>query len=426
MESGVTSAAMLKVVERFRAWSKPKRVLVGGGLGLLLLVGLLWWRFGEKAYVRVLLESTGRGVCEKHLSRAVLERSITLGARYLLAHQKPEGNFDYEYDWRDQALSDDDNAVRQAGALWGMTLLYANEPSPELGAGVERALSFFEKHSKLVKGGVRCTAYPGSDGGSTGTVALVTLAHVDYLRAASELSSERRAQLEQQLGEYLKMLLRAVNPSSSWFSAYDHKSCKPSGEPSPYSDGEALLALVKAAKYQGHRELLPTIMAGAAAGKRANIDRARADNADSDITKGYYQWSSMAFFELATSDFPDTGGYGDTLLELGDWIIDTHHILTRTRNTGYAFEGITHAYALAKQRGDSRQGKLACAVDIGLERLIGWQVGGPLPNRYTGASGSEDPKALGGVQNAAFEPELRIDVVQHQMHATILARKYLY
>jgi UDP-N-acetylmuramoyl-tripeptide--D-alanyl-D-alanine ligase len=134
----------------------------------------------------------------------------------------------------------------------------------------------------------------------------------------------------------------------------------------------------------------------------------------------------MAFFELATSDFPDTRVYGDTLLELADWIIDTHHILTRTRNTGYAFEGITHAYVLAKQRGDARQGKFACAIDIGLERLISWQVGGPLATSYTGATGSTDPKARGGVQNAATEPGLRIDVVQHQMHATLLARKYVY
>jgi UDP-N-acetylmuramoyl-tripeptide--D-alanyl-D-alanine ligase len=167
-------------------------------------------------------------------------------------------------------------------------------------------------------------------------------------------------------------------------------------------------------------------MSSAEAGKRLNIDEAREDDEDSDTTKGYYQWSSMAFFELATSDFPETRGYGDTVLDLADWIIDTHHILTRTRNTGYAFEGIAHAYVLAKQRGDARQAKLACAIDIGLERLIGWQVGGPLPNRYTGTAGSEDPKARGGVQNAAYEPGLRIDVVQHQMHATLLARKYVY
>jgi len=403
----------------------PKRVVVAGALGLLLLGLVLWWRFGERAYVRLLLESPGRGQCDKRLSRSVLDRSIALGTHYVLAHQKPDGSFDYEYDWRERSLSEEDAEARQAGALWGLTLLHARSHAPELTAAIDRGLAFFEEHSRLAKGG-RCAVYPTSTIGGTGTVALIALAHIDYLRARSDLPPERRSLLEQRLDEYLKHLVRAVHPSGLWYASYELSSCKPKGEPSPYADGEALLALVKAAKYLGRRELLPTIMAGAAAGKALNIDQARAKDPDSDTTKGFYQWSSMAFYELTTSDFPDTAVYGDTVLDLADWIIDTHQILTRTRNTGYAFEGITHAYALAKKRGDSRQAKFACAVDIGLERLIGWQVGGPLATRYTGAEGSDDPKAKGGVQNAAFEPALRIDVVQHQMHATLLARELLY
>jgi UDP-N-acetylmuramoyl-tripeptide--D-alanyl-D-alanine ligase len=144
------------------------------------------------------------------------------------------------------------------------------------------------------------------------------------------------------------------------------------------------------------------------------------------VTKGYYQWSTMAFYELATSDFPDTRVYGDTVLRLADWMIDVHNVLTRTRNTGYAYEGIIHAYALAKQRGDSvRQAKYGCVIDLGLEHIMSWQVGGPVSNRYT-ASSPDDAKAVGGIQNAAFEPALRIDVTQHQMHATMLARQYVY
>jgi hypothetical protein len=414
------------LVERFLAWPRPKRIALGAALGLVLLTLVLWWRLGERAYLRVLLESPARGQCQKRLDRAVLDRSIALGTHYVLAHQRHKGNFDYEYDWREEVYSDEDNDARQVGALWGLTLIYASRPSPEVASAIDRGLAFFEAHSKLVKGGTRCLVYPSSNLGNTGTIGLLALAHVDYLRARGDLPAERRQLLEQQLDEYLQYLVRAVHPSGLWFGNYDLNSCKPKGAPSPYADGEALLALVKAAKYLGRRELLPTIMTGAAAGKKLNIDQAQAKEADSDTTKGFYQWSTMAFFELATSDFPNTRVYGDTVLELADWIIDTHHILTRTRNTGYALEGIVHAYALAKQRGDARQAKLACVIDIGLERLISWQVGGPLPNRYTGASGSSDALALGGVQNAAFEPGLRIDVVQHQMHATLLARQYLY
>jgi hypothetical protein len=409
----------------FRAWPRSRQIILASSLVVALLVSLWWWR-GERFYVRWLLESPARGSCQKRLNRPVLDASIRLGTRFLLAHQRPEGNFDYEYDWRTQELSDDDQETRQVGALWGLTLLYQEDKRPELAAAIERALAYFDEHSRQTKGG-RCLVYPGSSEGRTGTVALMALSQIEYLRAASGLAADQRTQLESRLDQYLKMLVRSVDPNGLWYAEYDLKTCKPQGEPSSYSDGEALLALVKAAKYLDKKDLLPTIMSAAAAGKRINIDEALSQDADSDVTKGYYQWSTMAFYELATSEFPGVSVYGDTVLRLADWVIDVHQILTRTRNTGYAYEGIIHAYALAKQRHDTeRQAKYGCVIDLGLEHIMTWQVGGPLTNRYTASASPDDKQALGGVQNAAFEPALRVDVTQHQMHATQLARQYVY
>lgn len=409
----------------FRAWPRTRQIILAASCLVALAAGLWWWR-GERFYVRWLLESPAAGSCQKHLDRPVLDASIKLGTRFLLAHQRPAGNFDYEYDWREQQLSADDQETRQVGALWGLTLLYQEDERPELAASIERALAFFDEHSRHVEG-ARCLVYPGSSAGRAGTIALLALSYTEYLRAARDLASDKRTLYEARLDEYLAMLLRSVHPSGLWYGEYDVKTCKAEGEPSSYSDGEALLALVKAAKYLGKKDLLPTIMATAAAGKRINIEEALAQNADSDVTKGYYQWSSMAFYELATSDFPGVSSYGDAVLQLADWVIDVHDILTRTRNTGYAYEGIIHAYALAKQRHDSvRQAKYGCVIDLGLEHIMSWQVGGPLANRYTAGASPSDVQARGGVQNAAFEPALRVDVTQHQMHATQLARQYVY
>jgi UDP-N-acetylmuramoyl-tripeptide--D-alanyl-D-alanine ligase len=409
----------------FRSWPRQAQIAAAAVL-VALAAAIGWWRFGEQFWLRLLLESPSAGKCQHRLDRAVLTRSLELGTSYLLVHQKPEGNFDYEYDWRKQALSGEDQETRQAGALWGLALLYETEQRPDVAAAIERGLGFFNDHSRFVKG-VRCTVYPGSDVGRVGTVALVALAHIEYLRAARELPAEHRGALERSLDDYLRWLARSIGPNGLWPGDYELKACKPQGEPSPYSDGEALLALVKAAKYLGRTELLPTIMTAAAGGKRLNIDEALAKEPDSDTTKGYYQWSSMAFYELATSDFPETKVYGDTLLRLADWVIDTHRILTRNRNTGYAYEGIVHAYAFAKQRGDSaRVAKYGCVIDIGLERLLSWQVGSPRPNRFTKAVDPADRKAVGGVQNEPFDAALRIDVTQHQLHATALAREFVY
>ena len=39
--------------------------------------------------------------------------------------------------------------------------------------------------------------------------------------------------------------------------------------------------------------------------------------------------------------------YGDYVIRLADWMIDTHKTLWRKRNTAYAYEGIIHAYQLS-------------------------------------------------------------------------------
>jgi UDP-N-acetylmuramoyl-tripeptide--D-alanyl-D-alanine ligase len=405
----------------------PKWAVAGvlvAGLG-----GALAWRqFGDHTLWRLLVEAPYRGRCSKVVTRATVEQSLALGTRFMLAHQRPEGNFDYEYDWRDRSYSDDDNEVRQAGALWGLALIEQARPSRELEAGVEKGLALFEGHAVQNERGERCVAYPGKAEPGIGTVALMALTYIDYLRAnGTAMPAERRAEHERRLDAYLKEIVAAIDPDGLWFGAYDPHTCAPHGDASPYSDGEALLALVKAAKYAGKSELLPLALRAADTGHRLNVERALAEEPDSDTTKAYYQWSTMAFYELATSGFPDTARFGDYVLAESDWEIDVHQTLTRQRNTGYAYEGLIPAYDWARRRGDTaRTAKYGCVIDLGLERLISWQVGGPLSTSYTSAVDPNDAEAVGGVQNERHEPALRIDVTQHQTHALIYARQFVY
>jgi hypothetical protein len=404
-------------------WRKTA-VLIGAGV--VLLTSGLWWLLGEPHYVRMVLESPRSGSCKRELSREALRESQKLASQFLLAHQKPAGNFDYEYDFESKSLSLDDNEVRQAGALWGLALAYAYQPAPELEAGVERGLAFFDQSSRRARGGRRCVAYAGASLGSTGTVALLALAYIDYLRGRPPGEGEERSsQHRVRLAEYLKQLEKSQRDDGLWYSQYDTKDCSPRGEASSYADGEALLALVKAFKYLGFNELRPALLRAAAAGRKLNIDAALEQDADSDTTKGYYQWSSMAFYELATSDIADTASYGDTVLSLADWMIDVHGTLWRLRNTGYAYEGIIYAYALAKKRNDPRAAKYACVIELGMTRLLSWQVGGPLASPFA-KRGAADKLALGGAMNEARDAALRIDVTQHQSHAMLLALRHLY
>ena len=135
----------------------------------------------------------------------------------------------------------------------------------------------------------------------------------------------------------------------------------------------------------------------------------------------------MVFFEIATSGWPNTEKYGDYVIDLANWMIDVHKTLERTRNTAYAYEGIIHAYQLAVQRNDAQHiKKFARVIEVGLAKLTSWQVGSPLMNKFIRSQPTDDPLAIGGVQNHRRESPLRIDVAQHQMHAVILARRYVY
>lgn len=395
------------------------------------------WRPGKPANVPAAATPSGDAqACDARVTKSELERSIELGTRFMIAHQKPAGNFDYEYDWKAKHYSKEDNAARQSGALWGLSLLHAfargSKASPELRTALTRGLAYFDAGARTTEGGGRYPVYPADvDGGANGTApigaaALVTLAVIDYVRSLPATDVLDRQRWTKRANEYVGFLASSIRPEGTWPGDYKFDTGAGVGAHSPYSDGEALLALVTAMKYLDRDDLRPVVERAAIEGHRVNVERARAEAADSAKTKGYYQWSSMAYYELATSPMAETPGappYGEWLMDLADWIIDVHHVVGRPRNTGYAYEGIVSALAWAKSKKDPRAEKFACATHRGLSTLLGWQVGHP---RASSLGETDDPKAVGGIQNHATEPQLRIDVVQHQMHATMLAVEHLF
>jgi len=401
--------------------ARNKRTLVG----VVIVVGLI--AAAAVSLKRVVPESD----CGSALTKSVLLKSLKVGTQFIRNHQKPEGNFNYLYDWTNKTFDPGDNQVRQAGALWGLALIFQNGPESETLASIQKALAFFEGHSALTESGARYIRYPGERRGALGTVSLVALAYIDLLRTETDLLSEAvRADYEKRLDEYLAFLVSARHSSGLWHSRFDMETGKPFSKPSPYFDGETLLALAKAARYLGRTDLKPVVLDAAEAGYRLNISAALAMDPDSNTTKGYYQWSSMAFYEIATSGWGDNVDvFGTRLMDLADWMIDVHRTLLRTRNTGYAHEGIIHAFAYAKEKGHPKRAeKFSCVARTGLEKLTSWQLGNPLSNSYirTNGGGHGDRLAIGGVQNHRSEPGLRIDVAQHQMHAVILALRHMY
>jgi UDP-N-acetylmuramoyl-tripeptide--D-alanyl-D-alanine ligase len=358
-------------------------------------------------------------------SRELLDQSLQLGKQFMLNSQKPEGNFHYQYDFVAQKYTEDDNSVRQAGALWSLALLHGEDRSRETFEAVKRGLGFFDRHSQETTDGRKFIIYPGEKEGKTGTVALVTLALIEFLRA--EANFEERKEYEKDLAQYIQFLLSLRTENGQFHRYYGKKNGEPEGPPSPYFDGETLLALTKAAKYVGFERLKEGILESAEAMHQANVSKPLKKGLWNKTTKGFYQWGSMAYYELYTSGWPGVEKYADRTLYLASWMIYVSKPLEKKGNTGYAFEGLVSAWELARLiRHERALKQIGEVIDEGLLRLSSWQVGASFQNPFLKSHPTTDPRAVGGALNVADEPLLRIDTTQHQMHAVILARRFIY
>jgi UDP-N-acetylmuramoyl-tripeptide--D-alanyl-D-alanine ligase len=320
-----------------------------------------------------------------------------------------------------------DSEVRQAGALWGLSLIYNYNPTKSVLEAYEKGFQFFDKYS-IEDNGSKWIDYPNfQSSGRTGTVALISLSIVDFLSSTNDIDKEFHDKLISDLDKYLNFLISLRLENGQFHQSYYVNNGTGYGSPSPYFDGESLLALTKAAKYMNKPELIPLILESANSTYIANVIEAKNQDPDSPITKGFFQWGCMSYFEIATTDWKHSDKYSNNVIYLADWMIDVHRTLDRTRNTAYAYEGIIHAYEIASINNDSYHiGKYFSVIEEGLYKLTSWQVGGPIPNSFLQNHTTSDKFALGGIMNHKEEPPLRIDVTQHQMHAVILAQKYVY
>mmetsp|Transcript_32012 Transcript_32012/g.52892 ORF Transcript_32012/g.52892 Transcript_32012/m.52892 type:complete len:512 (+) Transcript_32012:14-1549(+) len=385
-----------------------------------------------KKYSRKLQWASRENKFEQRLTKDTLMESFHLGRTNLGANQKKDGSFNYQYDFVSGEMDEEDSQVRQAGAFWGVVLCYQFEQTQESKNTVEKGVEFFMKHA--VDGPIDDTIlihYPGESRSDTGTNALVALGLIDYLRTINDnsidIDSSHKQMLETKLRKLINFLKWVQKDNQHFASSFQIDNNLPTKGFSSYYDGEAMLALVKAAKYlKKYKDLVPLIEdASMVLAKAYTVDVWRSDEHDSDQTKGFYQWSSMFLYEYYDgTGWKDANVFGDYVLVLSHWIINTHGVLHRQKNTGYAFEGIISAYHVAQQRNNDKATEaLAYAIDRGLYKLTSWQVGGPLQdeNPFLVEHGTTEEIAVGGVMNARNEAPLRIDTTQHQMHAVVMA-----
>jgi|GEM_PF-1150749 len=407
----------MKIVRKSQKWSSRKKSMKDGATG-----------------------SDPRERLELKMTRELLEQASQDGCGFLVNWQLPEGNFRYMYDWVAKDWVDDDHQVRQAGSLWGIGTCYRYRPSPETKAALDKGLKFWFGHT--IDGpepGTLTMKYPGDKTIHSGSIALVTLALVEYLKADAPMDPAYRAELDAKLDGYLKFLQWMQRDNGLISKEFDHSKNQRRQRSSPYYDGESLLAMTKAARQLDKAWLVPTIETAAFAMAKEYTLKSWPKDRDSNQTKGFFQWGSMSFAEYYQAKWKDYEIIGDVGLSLGWWMTHTHATLKRRRNHAYAIEGLLADWRIANWRGDvEAQTDLLYTLDRSLHKLSTWQIGGPLAgeNKWLVANNTDDPMAQGGVMNAVkpsgapvkkdVSHQLRIDVTQHQMHAVSMALDHVY
>ncbi len=247
---------------------------------------------------------------------------------------------------------------------------------------------------------------------------------IEFLRGEP---ADQYPQLRRQLAQYLTFLQSLRRWDGRFYRRYLSSSGEGWGQPSPYFDGEILLARCQAVRYLGEDRLLSDCLQSADAMYRAYARQAISEKQDDPQAKGFFQWGCMAFAELYAVDRENPKIHAQRAIGMAHWMIEVHHVTGRARNTGYAQEGIISAYHLAQEIGDTAAaGQLRDVIETELARLTSWQVGGPCPCPYLQQFTHYDTSCTGGVLNSADSPWLRIDTTQHQMHAVILALRYVW
>jgi UDP-N-acetylmuramoyl-tripeptide--D-alanyl-D-alanine ligase len=368
------------------------------------------------------------------LDRRTVEESLRAGQEFLLKNQKPAGNFNYSYDFVRKRLDKSDHQVRQAGVLWVLALLFQQRPDPAVRSSFDRALDLFFSCTRASgPNGALAVAYPGEGQCLSGTVALTALGIIEYLQACQSLGISlepaRRQQLLGALDGYLHHLESMRLENQHFSRAWSWSKKERSSDWDPYTDGECLLCLVKAAKCLGVSRLVPQIESSFAHLSRHYTAGQWLRHPDSEVTLGFFQWGCMIFWEYRDTEWKEASLANDYLRIMGWWSTYVHQVLKDPTNTAADFEGLIFCWRAAKEANDVPAAQeLAWTIDQGLGKLITWQVAGPLEqlNPFLRSHPTRDPLAVGGVLGEPDNPHLRIDVTEHHLHALMLARQFLW
>ena len=365
------------------------------------------------------------------ITRTTLIQAIEMARAYFINHQKTSGNFIYSLDIANGDIIDKDNQVRQAGALWGLSSLNRDRFNEPTRRAVILGIDFFSSNVTTLRTGEKVFSYPNMDHVDTGAVALYCLSIMEFLRGQSKFLDEKtKKKYKDILDMHIEYLRSMELEDGSWGRTTNIIVSLRDTTPSPYYDGEALLAYCKAARYFDRKDLLERINYALPRLARRYTYGAWKTEDGNDLTKGFCQWGSMACAEYVEAGFePHRQLAADLSYALSKWLLYINQIEYRSGNTAYAVEGLMGSFRVAKALDDKKEMEKFKGASLKImSNLMTWQYKGPFTKFNPMLSALKTPVkgADGGITYAKNSTMVRIDVVQHQLHAMLLMLEHLF
>ncbi len=347
----------------------------------------------------------------KDLAPSELIASIRAGIGWLKNAQEESGRFKYEYLPFEGTYRADDNIVRQAGALYALGEVARRIDNDELGVRktMERSIHYFESLARQSDGGGSCIApTKKSVRCQLGATALALIGTISFVESFPDSNDEYQPLIE----SFVAHLLASQKANGGFRNLYMGGNTKISDEESAFSNGEALLALVRYYRHENDDAV------------RVAIDRAFAHLSAEPLDSNLYLWM-MASLKDMHALWPKSA-YTDYASSFTSWRMQKAKNLTdRTRNYCAYAEGLASATSVVRKENDT-YAPLIAELNLRNARNYSLQITekdryrilteGGLPKLKTLADAK---RALGGFLTGDGEPSQRIDFTQHCIGAYV-------
>ena len=335
------------------------------------------------------------------------EHPITAAATSLVKAQKPDGLFNYEYNFISGTYSKKDNIVRQAGAGYGLAEFYFVSRNESVRDAIVAALRAYSSLSVQFGSGKLVSLNGRLDTAKAGATALALLTELQYAVASGDQQFDEIRTL------WIKGLL-ALYRQGKGFSKHPKTE-----KESPYFNGEIWLALSYFDRFFSQSTVSDSFL--------KKIDQYLMDSYSRKPRSAFYQWGVMA----AAQRYAATGHmrFAEFIAQQTTAYMDElRPDMRQHANTCSAIEGLATAVGVleAARLNERLRARVVQRVKEEMTKNLQFQI---KPNQEKIDFGEDRILYSQGIRNfngaflnGLYRPKIRIDFTQHCLSAMIKYR----